>query len=342
MSEVMAASPETVTISHPEKVLFPDDGITKGEVAAYYGAVAPLMLPHLVGRPVTMERYPAGIGKKGFLQKDVIKGFPAWLARAEVDRREPKADASSESVHYPLVGDARSLQWLANQNCVTPHIWVSRLPELFRPDLCVFDLDPASDDDSSSVRRAALAVKAVLDELALPAFIKTSGSKGFHIVVPLASDVDAADVWRFSHGVSAWLVKDHPDLLTNEFIKADRGGRIFVDTGRNAPGATFAAAYAVRARATAPVSAPCDWQEIVDGAVSPRTFTLRTMPARLRERGDLWRGIEEARSALAPSLAQLNEKLTDEDWKEVFAASTRRPRSRRAGKAGKTGSAGPT
>jgi bifunctional non-homologous end joining protein LigD len=335
MSEVMGAPPETLAISHPEKVLFPDDGITKGDVAAYYDAVAPLMLPHLRGRPVTMERYPAGIGKKGFLQKDVVKGFPGWLERVEVGRREPRPDDASESVHYPLVGDARSLQWLANQNCVTPHVWVSRLPDLSRPDLCVFDLDPAA-EDSPSVQRAALAVRAVLDQLALPSFVKTSGSKGFHIVVPLAADVEATDVWRFAHGVSAWLVKEHPDLLTNEFIKADRGGRIFVDTGRNAPGATFAAAYAVRARPTAPVSAPCAWGEIEDGTVAPRTFTLPAMSARLRERGDLWQGLEQARTSLRPALARLDETLTEQDWKEVFAASTRRPRSRRAGSAAPT------
>src|SRR3954451_14454629 len=123
-----------LVISHPEKVLFPDSGITKGELCAYYEAVAPLMLPHLSGRPVTMERYPAGIDKKGFIQKDVSKGFPDWLERVEVEKRE------GVSVHYPLARDVRSLLWLANQNSITPHVWCSRLPDLYRPDLCVIDL----------------------------------------------------------------------------------------------------------------------------------------------------------------------------------------------------------
>src|SRR5438067_7240263 len=126
-------------ITHPEKVLFPDDGITKGELASYYEAVAPLMLPHIRGRPVTMQRYPSGIGAPGFMQKDVSRGFPDWLERVEV----PKKDGT---VHHPIVGDARSLLWLANQNCITPHVWTSRVPHLYQPDICVFDLDPSADE----------------------------------------------------------------------------------------------------------------------------------------------------------------------------------------------------
>jgi hypothetical protein len=122
-------------ITQPEKMLFPDDGITKGELASYYDAVAPVMLPHLRARPITMERYPSGIGKPGFMHKDVAKGFPEWLERVEV----PKKDGT---VRHALVTDSRSLLWLANQNCITPHVWTSRVPTLYQPDLCVFDLDP--------------------------------------------------------------------------------------------------------------------------------------------------------------------------------------------------------
>jgi bifunctional non-homologous end joining protein LigD len=314
-------------ISHPEKVLFPDSGITKGELCAYYEAVAPLMLPHIAGRPVTMERFPAGIGKKGFIQKDVSKGFPDWLERVEVERRDPKEGGV---VHYPLAGDARSLLWMANQNCVTPHVWTSRLPKLFQPDLCVFDLDPPDGDGDESVRAAALAVRDLLVELGLPSFVKTSGSKGFHIVVPLDADTDFPTVWRFAHGAGAALVKRQPDRLTQEFIKADRAGRIFVDTGRNGGGATFAAVYAVRPKPGAPVSAPCTWQEIERAAVGPRTFTLRAMPDRIRDAGDPWNGIDGQRCSLRDPLAALERLLTDADWKEAMAATTRRPTSRKA------------
>jgi bifunctional non-homologous end joining protein LigD len=157
-------------ITHPEKVLFPDDGVTKGELCSYYEAVAPLMLPHVRGRPVTMERFPAGIDKKGFIQKDVSKGFPDWLERVEVPsrgRRGGRGGKEERMVHYPLAREARSLVWFANQNSITPHVWTSRAPDLHRPDLCVFDLDPSL-DDPGPLRAGALAVRGLLEELGLP------------------------------------------------------------------------------------------------------------------------------------------------------------------------------
>ena len=267
-------------ITHPEKVLFPDDGITKGELAAYYEAIAPVMLPHIRGRPVTMERFHRGINEKGFFQKSVTKGFPEWLQRVEV----PKKDGT---VHHPLVTDTRSLLWLANQNCITPHVWTTRTPDLFHPDICVFDLDPSS-DDAAVLRGAALRLRDLLAELGLPSWVKTSGSKGFHIVVPLDGTADMGDVARFANAVGTLLVRRDPAILTQEFMKADRGGRILVDTGRNGWSATYAATYAVRARSGAPVSAPCTWDELETGAVGPRTLTLRMMSARIAALGDVW------------------------------------------------------
>jgi bifunctional non-homologous end joining protein LigD len=310
-------------VTHPEKVMFPDDGITKGELCAYYEAIAPLMLPHVAGRPVTMERHPAGIEKKGFIQKDVSKGFPAWLERVEVEKREGGV------VHYPLAGDARALLWMANQNAITLHVWTSRVPRLDHPDVCVLDLDPP-EDGARDVAGAALRVRDLLAELELPSFVKTSGSKGFHVVVPLDAQADFPGTWRFAHGAGALLVKRHPQLFTQEFIKADRGGRIFVDTGRNGQGATFAAAYAVRPKAGAPVSAPCTWEELERGLVGPRTFALRTMRARVAEVGDLWQQLDGHGRSLQGPTARLEELLTDDDWKEAMAASTRRPKSRQA------------
>src|SRR5205814_913517 len=198
----------TVVITHPEKVLFPEDGITKGDLAAYYDAIAPLMVPHMRARPVSMERYPAGIGKKGFFHKDVSKGFPSWLERVEV----PKTDGT---VHHPLVTDTRSLLWIANQNCITPHVWISRAPDLYHPDICVFDLDPAEDEKPAVLRSAALALRALLeDELGLPAWVKTTGSKGFHIAVPLDGKSEIGDVARFAHVVGTLLVSRDPKHLT--------------------------------------------------------------------------------------------------------------------------------
>jgi len=267
-------------ITHPDKVLFPDDGITKGELAAYYEAIAPVMLPHIRARPVTMERYPRGIGAESFWQKDVSKGFPAWLERVEVPKK-------GGTVHHLLIRDTRSLLWMANQNTITPHVWTSRAPDLYQPDICVFDLDP-SIDQPDVLRAAALALRDLLKELGLPSWVKTSGSKGFHIVVPLDGKAAVGDVARFAHAVGTALVARDPEHLTQEFSKADRGQRILVDTGRNGYSATFAAAYAVRAKAGAPVSAPCTWEEVERGEVGPRTFTLPKMAGRVAAVGDLW------------------------------------------------------
>lgn len=311
-------------ITHPEKVLFPDDGITKGELAAFYETVAPVMLPHLRGRPITMERYPAGIASKGFIQKDVSKGFPEWLERVEI----PKKGGSS---HYALVGDARSLLWTANQNAITLHVWSSRLPNLLAPDLCVFDLDP-SREDPAALRSAVLAVRALLDELGLRSWVKTSGSKGFHVVVPLDGKAGFEQVWEFTSGAGAVLVKRDPENLTQEFIKADREGRILIDTGRNGFGATFAAAYTVRPKPGAPVSAPCTWQEVESGVATPQAFTLRSLPARIAAVGDLWSDLYEHGQSLSGALEKLSTMLTDEDRREAHAARTRKPKARKSAK----------
>jgi bifunctional non-homologous end joining protein LigD len=285
-------------ITHPEKVLFPEDGITKGELAGYYEMIAPLMLPHLRRRPLTMERYPAGIGHKGFWQKDVSKGFPEWLERVEIPKK-------GGTVHYPLVTDARTLLWVTNQNTITPHVWVSRVPTLHYPDVCVFDLDPSREDDFDALRAAALGLRALLDELGLPCWIKTSGSKGFHILVSLDGKADTREVARFAHTIGKILVERDPKRLTQEFSKADRGGRILVDTGRNGFSATFAAAYAVRAKPGAPVSAPCTWEEIEGGSVTPRTLTLRKMADRIEKVGDLWSDMRRRRRGLRRALEKL-------------------------------------
>jgi len=286
-------------ITHPEKVLFPDDGITKGDLAAYYEAIAPVMLPHIRNRPVTMERYPAGIGRKGFFQKDVSKGFPDWLERVEV----PKKDGV---VHHPLVTDTRTLLWLANQNSITPHVWISRVPDVYCPDICVFDLDPSS-EQPDVLRGAALALRGLLDELGLPSWVKTSGSKGFHIAVPLDGSLDFGGVERFAHAVGTVLVRRNPATLTQEFHKVDRRGRILVDTGRNGYSATFAAAYAVRAKPGAPVSAPCTWEEVERGKVGPATFTLKNTPERVARAGDPWADMRRRKRSLARAIQKLGQ-----------------------------------
>ena len=236
-------------------------------------------------------------------------------------------------MHYPLASDARSLVWLANQNSITPHVWSSRVPKLHQPDLCVFDLDPAGRRSRGAAgggaggagpaRRAGAAL-----------LRQDVGLEG----LPHRRSRSTARPTSRSSGASptapgAVLVKRHPELLTQEFIKADRAGRILVDTGRNGPGATFAAVYAVRPKPGAPVSAPCTWQEIEREAVGPRTFTLRNMADRIGEVGDLWQGMDSQRRSLQDAMTALQRLLTEADWAEAMAASTRRPVSRKRSKA---------
>ena len=262
-------------------MLFPADGITKGELAAYYEMVAPLMIPHLRGRPLTMERFPQGLGEKGFIQKDVKKGFPEWLERVEVPKK-------GGTVHHALVNDTPSLLWVVNQNTITPHVWTSRVPHLYQPDICVFDLDPADDGDPGALRDAALALRDLLNEHGHPSWIKTSGSKGFHIVIRMDGKTAKGAAARLANRIGRELVARNPSQLTQEFSKVDRRGRIYVDTGRNGYSATFAAVYAVRPKPGAPVSAPCTWDEVESGAVGPRSFSVRNMKARIAAVGDLW------------------------------------------------------
>jgi bifunctional non-homologous end joining protein LigD len=286
-------------ITHPEKILFPDDGITKGELASYYEAIAPVMLPHLRRRPITMERFHRGIGAPGFFQKDVVKGFPEWLERVEVPKH-------GGTVHHPIANDLRSLLWLANQNSITIHVWPSRVPNLYNPDICIFDLDPANEDELDTLRAAALQLRGLLNELGLPSWIKTSGSKGFHIAVPLDGKSDFGEVARFAHTVGRVLVSRDPDHLTQEFLKSDRAGRILVDTGRNGYSATYAATYTVRARPGAPVSAPCTWEEVEHGDVGPKTFTLRNMVQRVAAVGDLWSDMLKKKKSLKQPLNRVS------------------------------------
>jgi bifunctional non-homologous end joining protein LigD len=234
-----------------------------------------------------MERFPGGIGAQGFIQKDVSKGFPAWLKRVEAPKK-------GGVVHYPLAGNRQSLEWLANQNAVTLHVWTSRAPRLERPDICVLDLDP-SREDAGALRRVMIELKHILDGLDHASWVKTSGSKGFHVILRMPPRATFDDSSSLADAIARRLVERLPDEVTQAFAKADRHDRIYIDTARNRPGATFAAAYTVRARPGAPVSAPCTWDEVASGDVQPQTFTLRAMEARLAAVGDLWKPLGVSR-----------------------------------------------
>jgi bifunctional non-homologous end joining protein LigD len=282
-------------------VLFPDDGITKGELVSYYETVAAKMLPTISGRPVTMQRFPNGIGGSGFLQKQVGDYFPDWIERVTAPNRRTRTGTVRDEVTYVVCRAPDDLAYLANQGCVTPHVWLSRVPDLYRPDQMIFDLDPGT-PDPRVLRSAAAGLHRLLDELELPAFLKSSGSRGLHIVVPLVPDAETDEVKVFSLAVAEVLAARDPDNLTTEGRIADRQGRLFLDIGRNGYAQHVAAPYAVRPLPGAPVSVPLDWSELDD--FDPRRHTLRTIHDRLAG-PDPWAGIDQAGSALEPALARL-------------------------------------
>jgi bifunctional non-homologous end joining protein LigD len=286
-----------IEVSRPEKILFPEDGITKGDLIEYYARIAPRMLPYLRERPLTLERYPNGVNSKRFFQKEVSSYFPKWIRTVTV----PKAGGS---VTHVVCNDAATLVYLANQACITPHISLSRVDKLDAPDQLVFDLDPQG-DDFEVVRAIAVAFKQLLDQLQLPAFLKTTGSRGLHIVIPLQRREEFDSVRAFGRDLASIIVSQDPGTRTMEQLKAKRGNRVFIDTNRNAYAQLVAPAYAVRARRGAPVSVPLDWSELRKKNLRSDSFTIRNVFDRLDKASDPWR--EFWRSAV--SLASARRKL---------------------------------
>jgi bifunctional non-homologous end joining protein LigD len=294
---------DRVRVTHPEKVLFPGDGITKGELVEYYRMVAPRMLPLISGRPVTMQRFPDGIGRGGFLQKQIGRHFPDWIERVTAPNRRTRQATVREEVTYAVCRDPDDLAYLANQGCLTPHVWLSRAPDIHHPDQMVFDLDPAS-EDLEVLRAAAAALRGLLDELGLASFLKSSGSRGLHVVVPLVPAADTDSVKVLSIAVAEALAARHPDDFTTEGRIANRDGRLYLDIGRNGYAQTMAAPYAVRALPGAPVSTPLDWSELDD--FTPGRHRLRNIADRLAA-PDPWAGLEAAATRLDQAAARLSE-----------------------------------
>jgi len=275
----------TIEVSSERKVLFPAAGLTKGDLARHYRDVAAAMLPHVRGRPVTLMRYPRGVDQPGFVQQAAPEDPPDWVRTVVVEKEEGGA------LTRLTIENAATLVWLAHLNAVTPHVWLSRTDRLHHPDRLVFDLDPAT-DDFEPVRRAAFALRDLLDELGLPAFVMTSGSRGLHVTIPLdrSAAFDAARV--FARAVAEELARRRPEALTVEQRKAERGARLYLDVMRNAYGQTAVPPYAVRARPEAPVATPLRWEELDDPALHARRFTITNVPERLAEHGDPWAEID--------------------------------------------------
>lgn len=276
-----AGAPDEIDITHPEKVLYPADGFTKADVAAYYRAVAPRLLPFLKDRPVTLERLPDGLGegKPHFWQKNTPPAYPAWVPRVELETETGKP------VAYALVNDVKTLLYLVNQGTLTFHPWLSRLGDLDRPDVVLFDLDPGP-APFADVVAVAKRVRTEVEAEGTAAVVKTSGKTGLHVLVPwrAAGGYDAARAW--ASAVAGRVAAALPDVATTDIRKAKRGGRVYIDVMQNARGHHAVPPYVLRPVPGATVSTPLRWAELTAG-LDPKRFTLRAVPARLaRLKGD--------------------------------------------------------
>jgi bifunctional non-homologous end joining protein LigD len=270
----------TVEITHPERVLFPADGYTKADLAAYHHAVAPTLLRHLADRPLMLQRFPGGIDGDGFYQKDAGKTVPRWIRRV-------RARKEGGTVDHPVVDDEAALLALSNLGTISFHRWGSRADELERPDILIMDLDPTA-ADVAAVVRAARWTQELYEELDLPAYVQATGSRGLHVVTPLDRSASTEEVGSFADGLALVLAARHPDELTVAFHKADRGDRLYLDTARNGYAQTAVSPYSVRPRPGAPVATPVAWEELDDPAFRPDGWTITTVPTRLAERDDPW------------------------------------------------------
>lgn len=292
---------DRVELSNLEKVFFPDEGITKGDVVDYYERIADMMIPHMEGRPLSLQRFPDGLEGESFYQKETPDYFPDWITTASVPVR---GEGGSQS---QVICDKKStLVYLANQACLTPHVWLSRQDRLDVPDRMIFDLDPPS-DDFGPVRHAARYVRHLLEKLELPPLLMLTGSKGAHVVVPLRRGPSFDEVRSLAQAIASHASELRPDNLTTAQRKQKRGDRIFLDTARNAYGQTAVTPYAIRARPGAPVATPIDWAELSTSGLSSSRYTISNIFRRLSQKDDPWGDI--ARHAVR--IDDAKEKLSE-------------------------------
>ena len=294
----------TVQISSVAKPFFPEAGLTKGDLVAYYRDVAEVMLPHLAGRPLNLQRFPNGVNAKGFWQQGAGDHFPDWIPTVTVERR-----GRGGTVDHVVCQDAATIVYLANLATVTFHAWTSTVQHLARPDLVILDLDPDPDQGLDVVRAAARAVRAAAEEVGLTPFVQTSGSRGYHVVMPLQPGPDVEVVRELADELAALVAARDPGRLSVEWRKAKRDGRLLLDTARNGYAQTLVAPYSVRPRPEAPVATPIDWSEL--GRVEPRSYTVANLRRRLARKPDPWAGMAKAAVPFDPVRSRLDELLAE-------------------------------
>jgi bifunctional non-homologous end joining protein LigD len=288
---------DEVGTSHPDKVFYPGSGLTKGDVVAYYRAVAEIMVPHLKGRPLTLRRYPDGIEGKGWFQKEASEHFPDWL------RIEKVRQYNTDPVRYVVCEDAATLVYLANQATIEFHVWPSTMDALENPDLVVLDIDPPGGVEVRELRSVARRIRDLYDRIGLTPYVQATGGRGFHVVAPLDAGTGYDDVRAMAREAATELAASDPDRLTTEQRKDKRGDRIFLDTNRNGYAQTFVAPYSLRARPGAAAATPIDWPEL--GKAEPDGWDPKRLKQRIARKADPWRDIHEH----AASAAKARERL---------------------------------
>jgi len=293
-----------VKLSSADRVLFPDDGITKGDLFDYYGRVAEAIVPHLKDRPFTMKRWREGIAADSFFQKQAPKGIPDWIPTREFRTWPRGGKGESRLVDFPLVNDRDALLWMVQMHCIDMNAWYSRVDKPDRPDFVLFDLDPPEEDGAFALCiRVAHYVRAALEELELESYVKTSGADGIHIVVPIVRRAGFDETYEFAELLSRKLEAERPGEVTTEWLKKKRAG-VLVDHRQNGHGRTIASVYSVRPKPGAPVSTPLRWDELTED-VRPRDFSMQVALERVQEHGDLFEPVLHAKQALGPALKAL-------------------------------------
>jgi len=302
MAEEITAGGITVPLTHPDKVLFPGNGITQADLARYHADVAGAMLPWISGRPVSMVRYPDGLDGERFFQKNAPAYFPRWIRRVTVGKE-------GGEVGHVVCDKPATLVYLANQACIEIHAFTSRADRPEVPDQVVFDFDPPDGERFAAVRRAALQARDLLEQdLGLSSFVRTTGGRGLHVHVPLLRRSDFGAALGFTHRVAGVLARRHPDAITTEQRKDKRGMRIYADVMRNAYAQTVVASYGLRARPGAPVATPLSWAEVEDDRLAPGQFTMAAVRARIGgdpECQDPWAGFAGAARGLGAASKRL-------------------------------------
>jgi bifunctional non-homologous end joining protein LigD len=294
-----------VNLSSPGRVLFPEDGITKGDLFDYYGRVAPVLVPHLRNRPFTMKRFREGANRPFFFQKQAPKGMPSWIPTRRY-RTYPR-EGSSRFVDFPLVNSPEAVLWMVQMHCIDMNAWYSRVDKPHRPDFVLFDLDPPDDDFGASVRVAHL-IREDLKDLGLEGYPKTSGAGGMHVLVPITRRSTFGQTYEFAELLARGLEQKHDGLVTTEWLKRKRRG-VLVDHRQNAWGKTIASAYSVRPKPGAPISTPVRWEELTP-KLDYRALTMAAVLDRVERHGDLFAPVLENPQPLAPALHALRKART--------------------------------